>query len=98
MANLSKNLVIEGDIEVQNDSYFGSSKNYSKIDSGGNQTFNGLAGLYIRRLNQSTIPTSGDGSTQISVGELLTWRDTDDGKIYIVYNDTTSGIKSIELT
>lgn len=44
-----------------------------------------------RRLNQSAEPTPG-------TGEMMIWRDTDDGKVYLLYNDADSGAKKIELT
>ena len=50
-----------------------------------------------RRVNQSAEPISGTGSTQIDVGEQIIWRDTDDGKVYLMYNDINSGVKKIEL-
>jgi len=75
----------------------GGTTNYINIASNGDITFVGTSGFYPRRLNQSAIPVAGVGATQIDTGELLVWRDSDDGKIYMVYNDTTSGIKSVEM-
>ncbi|KPL12709.1 hypothetical protein AMJ74_06345 [candidate division WOR_3 bacterium SM1_77] len=54
--------------------------------------------FYIRRVSQSAEPTSGEDSDKIDVGEIMIWRDSDDGKIYLIYNDTDSDIKKIELT
>ena len=48
------------------------------------------AAFYPRRVAQAAIPTP-------AVGELLIWRDTDDGKVYLVYNDTDTGVKHVEL-
>lgn len=53
--------------------------------------------FYPRRLNQAAEPGAGLGATQIDTGELLIWRDSDDGKIYIVYNDADTGIVSAEI-
>lgn len=73
--------------------------NYVQIDPAtGDVSFSGDAGFYPRRLNQSAIPASGTGDTQIDVGEEVVWRDSDDGKVYKVYNDTDSGIVSVEMT
>lgn len=36
--------------------------------------------------------------TLTSDGELKVWRDTDDGKVYLLYKDADSGQKKIELT
>lgn len=54
--------------------------------------------FYIRRLSQSAQPTAGTGVGQIDTGELLLWRDPDDNKTYLVYNDTNEGVRKIELT
>jgi|GEM_PF-6188957 len=54
--------------------------------------------VFPRRLDQADIPTSGPAATQIVVGELLVWRDSDNGKVYVVYNDADSGVLSVELT
>lgn len=47
--------------------------------------------LLLHRDNQSAQPTP-------ATGELLVWRDSDDGKVYLVYTDATSGGKKVELT
>jgi len=44
-----------------------------------------------RRLNQAGIPTP-------TLGCLLMWRNSTTGVISLVYNDPTSGVKSVELT
>ena len=46
--------------------------------------------LKPRRLSQSAQPTP-------DVGELLIWRDSDDSKTYLVYNDTTEGVRKVEM-
>ena len=45
----------------------------------------------IRRVSQSSEPTPDSG-------ELMIWRDSDDGKVYLMYEDATSGTKKVELT
>ena len=47
--------------------------------------------LKPKRTNQSAQPTP------IS-GEIRVWRDTDDGKVYLIYNDPTGGVKKVEMT
>ena len=73
------------------------SGNETLFGTNGDQSFAGTAGFYPRRINQSAEPVNGTGSTQVDVGELLIWRDSDDGKIYLVYNDTDSGVVTVEL-
>lgn len=72
--------------------------NYLQVAPNGDITFVGTAGFYPRRLSQAAIPASGVGATQIDVGEYLIWRDTDDNKTYLVYNDTDVGVRSVEMT
>ncbi|MCK5606642.1 hypothetical protein KAR91_32370 [Candidatus Pacearchaeota archaeon] len=69
--------------------------NHTVIASNGDVSFSGSAGFYPRRINQADIPTSGTGATQIDINELIVWRDSDDGTIRFVYNDTDSGIVSV---
>jgi hypothetical protein len=57
----------------------------------GNLSFAGSAEFHPRRIAQSAQPTP-------SSGELLVWRDTDDGKVYFVYNDADTGVVSMEMT
>lgn len=78
--------------------YLGGTTNAVKVFKGGNMSFTGTAGFYPRRLYQTTIPAGGTGTTQIDVGEMVIWSDSDDsGKPYFVYNDPVSGVKSKEL-
>lgn len=78
-------------LDVNGDCRFGdSSTNYTGISSTGDVSFSGTAGFYPVRLAQSTQPTPG-------TGELVVWRDTDDGKVYLVYNDADSGVKQVEM-
>jgi len=44
-----------------------------------------------RRLSQSAIPTPDSA-------ELLVWEDSDDNKTYLVYNDPSNGVRSVEMT
>jgi hypothetical protein len=68
----------------------GGTTNYISFSSTGDLSFNGSAGFYPVRLSQSAQPTP-------DTGELVVWHDTDDDKIYLVYNDTTSGVKQVEM-
>ena len=45
----------------------------------------------IKRYNQSAEPSLNDK-------EMCIWRDPDDGKVYLIYKDETSGQKKVELT
>lgn len=65
--------------------------NYTQINDNGDISFAGTAGFYPVRLAQAAQPTP-------DTGELVVWRDTDDGKVYLVYNDTDSGVKQVEMT
>jgi len=76
----------------------GGTTDYSKFESDGNLSFNGAAGFYPRRISQSAEPVNGTGATQIDVDELLVWRDPDDNKTYLVYNDTDEGVRKAEMT
>ena len=60
--------------------------------------FSGTAGFYPRRIRQDDPPASGTGSTQIDVGEVIFWCDSNDSnKVWLVYNDATKGIVKIAL-
>ena len=73
----------------------GDSSNYTNTSNGGDMSFVGGAGFYPRRITQAAEPANGTGATQIDVGEVLIWRDSDDDTISITYNDTDAGITSI---
>jgi hypothetical protein len=47
--------------------------------------------FYIKRTSASAEPTP-------EVGELRIWRDPDDNKTYLIYNDTDEGVRKVELT
>jgi hypothetical protein len=47
--------------------------------------------FYPRRVSQSAQPTPNDG-------EMLIWRDTDDDKTYLLYDDVDLGTRKVELT
>jgi len=68
----------------------GGTTNYTQFASNGDLSFAGSAGFYPVRLAQSAQPTP-------DTGELILWRDTDDGKVYLVYNDADSGVKQVEM-
>lgn len=46
---------------------------------------------YPRRVEDVSQPTP-------AVGELMIWRDASNAKVYILYNDSTDGVKKVELT
>jgi hypothetical protein len=84
--------IITGTLDI------GDGTNIVNFNSNGDMSFEGTAGFYPIRISQSSQPTSGTGATEIDTGEMIIWRDSDDGKVYYVYNDATSGIKKVELT
>lgn len=69
----------------------GSTDNYTDIASDGDISFGGTASFYPRRISQSAEPTPNDG-------ELIIWRDTDDDKTYLIYDDEDVGTRKVELT
>lgn len=72
--------------------------NYLSIGSNGDLGFAGTAGFYPRRISQSGEPANGTGATQIDVGELLIWRDSDNTDNWLVYNDTNNGVIKVQLS
>lgn len=76
---------------MQGGLFGGLSNNYLEIAANGDVSFNGTAGFYPVRIAQADIPTP-------DTGELIIWEDTDDNTIYLVYNDTVSGVLSVQLT
>lgn len=71
--------------------------NYVSFALNGDQAFTGTAGFYPRRITQSAEPVTGTGATQIDTGELIIWRDPDDNRTYLVYNDTDEGVRLSEM-
>lgn len=69
----------------------GGTTNYLNVSATGDVTFAGSAGFYPVRLSQSAQPTP-------DTGELIIWRDPDDNKTYLVYQDTVEGTRKVELT
>jgi hypothetical protein len=92
-----KSVLIEGDLEVRNEAFFGGASNYSKADANGHITFAGVAGFYPRFLTQSAEPAAGTGATQCNTSEALIWKDSDDSKVYLCFNDGGT-VKTVELT
>ncbi len=79
--------MIKDGLEVWGDIWGGGLSNYFKIDSDGNVTFTGAAGLYPRTLEQDGEPAAGIGATQIDSGETIIWIDTNDSdRSYLMYN------------
>ena len=79
------------------DSSAGAPTNYVNINSTGDISFNGSAGLYPRTLSQADVPGAGTGVTQLDTGEICMWIDTDDSKCYLCYNQSGT-VKKVELT
>jgi photosystem II stability/assembly factor-like uncharacterized protein len=78
--------------DIQGTCRFGDgTTNYTAISASGDVSFAGSAGFYPVRLSQSAQPTP-------ATGELIMWRDPDDNKTYMVYQDTDEGTRKVELT
>lgn len=78
--------------QVVGDCKFGDDNtNYATIGTTGNLTFTGSAEFHPPRVSASAQPTP-------SVGELQIWRDSDDNKTYLIYNDTDEGVRKVEMT
>lgn len=82
-------LFADGAVRIGN-SAAGAPTNYARFGPNGDLSFVGTAGFYPVRIAQATQPAP-------DTGELVVWRDTDDGKIYLVYNDADSGVKQCEM-
>jgi hypothetical protein len=70
--------------------------NYSSFSATGDQTFTGSAGFYPRFLTQSAEPAAGTGATQCDTSEMVVWKDSDDSKVYLCFNDGGT-VKTVEL-
>ena len=78
------------------DSSAGAPTNYTKFAANGNQTFVGTAGFYPRFLTQGTEPAAGTGATECDTSEMVVWKDSDDNKVYLCFNDGGT-VKTVEL-
>ena len=74
----------------------GGTSNHVKVSATGDLTFVGTAGFYPRFLTQSAEPVAGTGATQIDTSEMIIWKDSDDSKVYHLFNDGGT-VKKIEL-
>ncbi len=70
--------------------------NYTAISATGDVSFVGSAGFYPRFLTQSAEPAAGTGATQCDTSETIIWKDSDDNKIYLCFNDGGT-VKTVEL-
>lgn len=88
----SQSLLVNGELKSSYGAKFGDggTTNYTQFGTNGDLSFQGSAGFYPVRIAQAAQPSP-------DTGELVIWRDTDDGKVYLVYNDTDSGVKQIEM-
>lgn len=75
----------------------GGTTNFVLVSATGDLSFAGSAGFYPRFLTQSAEPAAGTGATQCDTSELLVWKDSDDSKVYLCFNDGGT-IKKVELT
>ena len=74
----------------------GGSTNYTQVSAAGDVSFAGSAGFYPRFLTQSAEPAAGTGATQCDTSEMVVWKDSDDSKVYICFNDGGT-VKTVEL-
>ncbi len=70
--------------------------NVVDISSTGDVSFAGSAGFYPRFLTQSAEPAAGTGATQCDTSETVIWKDSDDNKVYLCFNDGGT-VKTAEL-
>jgi len=83
--------VFQGD-DRTNGSFSVASGSTLNIESGGFLDIDNSGGIFTpRRVRQSAEPTPANG-------ELLVWSDSDDDKVYLVFNDGNAGVVKIELT
>ncbi len=88
-ADTFMDLFADGGVRI-GDSSAGAPTNFVLFGSTGNQSFNGTAEFHPPRISQA-------GEPGLSNGELVIWHDSDDNKVYMVYDDATEGAKKIEL-
>ncbi len=74
----------------------GGTTNYTQISATGDITFAGSSGFYPRFLTQADEPAAGTGATQCDTSELVIWKDSDDSKVYLCFNDSGT-VKTVEL-
>ena len=74
----------------------GDGTNKTTISKTGDITFAGTAGFYPRFLTQADEPAAGTGATQCDTSEMVVWKDSDDSKVYLCFNDGGT-VKTTEL-
>ena len=84
-------LQVVGDLKVGDDN-----TNYLNIANDGDVSFTGTAGFYPRFLTQADEPAAGTGATQCDTSEMVVWKDSDDSKVYMCFNDGGT-VKTVEL-
>jgi len=75
----------------------GDGTNYTAIATNGDVSFAGTAGFYPRFLTQANEPAAGTGATQCDTSETVIWKDSDDNKVYLCFNDGGT-VKTVELS
>jgi hypothetical protein len=70
--------------------------NYTLFGTNGDLSFAGTAGFYPRFLTQADEPAAGTGATQCDTSEMVVWKDSDDSKVYLCFNDSGT-VKTVEL-
>lgn len=74
----------------------GDGTNEVQISTTGDVSFAGSAGFYPRFLTQAAEPAAGTGATQCDTSEAVIWKDSDDNKVYLCFNDGGT-VKTVEL-
>jgi len=94
----NQSLRINGEILGSNGAKIGDvATNYSLFGTNGDLSFVGTAGFYPRFLTQAGEPAAGTGATQCDTSEMVVWKDSDDNKVYMCFNDGGT-VKAVELT
>lgn len=89
---LANGAFFTGDLEAAGNSYFGGGAGHLKISSDGIISHeSGNSGYIPKVVAQDAQPTP-------TASHIYIWRDTDDNKVYLIYNDSVNGVVKIELT
>jgi hypothetical protein len=83
------NTTIDGQLTASS-AELGGAADKVTIGTDGDVRFEGGAAFYVPRVAQATEPALG-------AGKMAVWRDTDDGSMWLLYNDADSGQVKIEL-
>lgn len=94
VAHAKESLRIDDGTVIMGDPVGGA--NTAQVGADGDLTFYGTAGFYPRFLTQAAEPAAGVGATQCDTSEMVIWKDSDDNKVYLCFNDGGT-VKTVEL-